>query len=581
MPSSPALVRHLLSPDFRTLHALARRPPRTFRVLAVGDSYTFGFGVADHESLPAQLQRTLNRSLGTPFVEVLNAGRPGMNLIEEWAFLRQLGSWLEYDFLLLCLSSDDASPWSRWELMRRDEPGWREEWKLQWHPESRSVPHLLTALGTVVQEERRAGRGMAVAFYEPVSGTSELPRAVLPRVCETLGVPFLDLCAPFQRFPREVLAVSAADVHPSPMAHRIAAAETAAFLRPLLPDAAADRETAEQALRQRLEALVRVDEGPAPAGLAYRHLASLRQALAPGEPLTAEIEALRQALNAEYRTLLLDRVLQWVRRRLGQLGDKLFRLERLALMTRLGVAGTEAGLPAEDLWPALATGAAHTRRALAGLDAPAPCGSREPAGGDGLRELIHGLREESEARRHNLLRGSLRRIAAEVDTFCAAVERVAQAQSGVATLPGAEGPELGHALRQSLESFGGWIEAASRAEGDDSRAELVVQVRLPAGADIQHADLVCELTAVAPFARTERQVQYVLADGGTHAYRFALPEGAVGHATLELKVSYGRPDEPVPETDGEALRQIVLVQGAAQRPYTPGDLLYSPLARQG
>ena len=58
--------------------ASAWRPGAQVRVLAVGDSHTFGTNVADEESYPAQLQRLLDEARPGRF-SVVNLGVPGMS----------------------------------------------------------------------------------------------------------------------------------------------------------------------------------------------------------------------------------------------------------------------------------------------------------------------------------------------------------------------------------------------------------------------------------------------------------------------------------------------------------------------
>ena len=49
-----------------------------FRILYVGDSFTYGHNVADHETLPAQLERQLSTACGA--VRVINAGLSGSTI---------------------------------------------------------------------------------------------------------------------------------------------------------------------------------------------------------------------------------------------------------------------------------------------------------------------------------------------------------------------------------------------------------------------------------------------------------------------------------------------------------------------
>ena len=71
------------------------------RVLALGDSITFGMGVAQDKTFPAQTEALLNaRSPGAP-VEVLNMGIPGYNTLHELAQLREIGFGLHPDVVVL------------------------------------------------------------------------------------------------------------------------------------------------------------------------------------------------------------------------------------------------------------------------------------------------------------------------------------------------------------------------------------------------------------------------------------------------------------------------------------------------
>jgi lysophospholipase L1-like esterase len=68
--------------------------PGTLRVLALGDSVTFGMGVAQERTFPRQTEVLLGSARGAP-VEVLNLGMPGYNTLHQLALLRELGLGLQ------------------------------------------------------------------------------------------------------------------------------------------------------------------------------------------------------------------------------------------------------------------------------------------------------------------------------------------------------------------------------------------------------------------------------------------------------------------------------------------------------
>lgn len=88
------------------------RRPGTFRVLAVGDSFTFGVGAGPEETYPARLERVM-RARGID-AEVLNAGAPGFGVPDAVAWYEAHGQALQPDLVLLAvfMANDlqDAAP---------------------------------------------------------------------------------------------------------------------------------------------------------------------------------------------------------------------------------------------------------------------------------------------------------------------------------------------------------------------------------------------------------------------------------------------------------------------------------------
>jgi lysophospholipase L1-like esterase len=87
--------------------AVGPRRPGVARLVAIGDSFTYGHGVQDDEAYPAVLARTL--AARGHAVEVVNAGVPGYSTDQAYAWARRDGLALEPDLLLVGVHCSDLS----------------------------------------------------------------------------------------------------------------------------------------------------------------------------------------------------------------------------------------------------------------------------------------------------------------------------------------------------------------------------------------------------------------------------------------------------------------------------------------
>lgn len=112
----PNLDAHVLGSDLRT-NALGfrgpdwsrRKAPGTTRIVLIGDSHAFGFGVDVASSMGEVLARELTIALGHP-VEVLNFAVSGYNAKQELAVLRRLALAYAPDVVLLVPCNNDDDP---------------------------------------------------------------------------------------------------------------------------------------------------------------------------------------------------------------------------------------------------------------------------------------------------------------------------------------------------------------------------------------------------------------------------------------------------------------------------------------
>lgn len=108
-------VYHFVSPHLRRLHP----PPRgAARILALGDSFTFGFGLPEQDTYIARLQGKLDSAFGTDQIALLNAGISGSGTAEHLAFLEDFSDEIAPTAVFVFVSIDDFNRAQRSPLYR-------------------------------------------------------------------------------------------------------------------------------------------------------------------------------------------------------------------------------------------------------------------------------------------------------------------------------------------------------------------------------------------------------------------------------------------------------------------------------
>jgi len=87
---------------FRSNTAPIRLPhPNPIRILCLGDSYTFGYGVEDALTYPAQLESILSHAYPEVGFDVMNAGVPRYGLDDEISVFERKGEEIKPDLVIL------------------------------------------------------------------------------------------------------------------------------------------------------------------------------------------------------------------------------------------------------------------------------------------------------------------------------------------------------------------------------------------------------------------------------------------------------------------------------------------------
>ena len=125
------LVYQINADGFRGERVPLERTPGVLRIAALGDSFTYGTGVEQPHTWPAQLERALEERLGEGSVEMLNWGVEAYNTRQEAAFLEWKSPLWQPDLVILCMYINDASGESRGTDAAQGpkrEPRWETTW---------------------------------------------------------------------------------------------------------------------------------------------------------------------------------------------------------------------------------------------------------------------------------------------------------------------------------------------------------------------------------------------------------------------------------------------------------------------
>lgn len=96
------------SRGFRGSEEYGSKPDGIYRIVCLGDSWTYGVMVNDHETYPAQLCRLLNAASPRRRFEVLNLGCVGYSSYQGKVLFRRCVRELAPDLIMVCFGGNDA-----------------------------------------------------------------------------------------------------------------------------------------------------------------------------------------------------------------------------------------------------------------------------------------------------------------------------------------------------------------------------------------------------------------------------------------------------------------------------------------
>lgn len=244
------------SHGFRGEEWTARRPAGTLRVVGIGDSVMWGWGVDQDLIYTARLERSLLGALGGSRVEVLNCACPGYNTVQEVATLEHRCLQFEPNAVLVGFVRND---WTAPFFVRDPAGGrlvsssvlarWIEEGKydrrqgtrpsLEQYEGTEKAAASLRHLADLARQ-----RSLPVVFFVAPDVAADPGAAPAPeeRLARDLGFIVVDVDGALRRRrPLHELVLSRQDSHPNAEGHRL----IAEALRPAVLEALKARLAAE------------------------------------------------------------------------------------------------------------------------------------------------------------------------------------------------------------------------------------------------------------------------------------------------------------------------------------------------
>ena len=241
-----------------------------YRVLALGDSVTFGWGVDQDKTFSARLEALLEERLHRP-VRVINSGVGGYNTVQEMTYFKQEGITLQPDLVMLTYVQNDIEvnkgpfdPWAQSSLWGKPFPdmvltmvGKLWFYRLMHHAYNYALPTLQpTPAATSPQEGMGWRQSMAalreltliceerhiplIMFFHRLD-SAENQQLFEDVVQHAQGVPVRDMGQWYGGIKVSSLVNSKVDGHPNAEGHRVMAEHMADDIFTLLvPNGRAD-----------------------------------------------------------------------------------------------------------------------------------------------------------------------------------------------------------------------------------------------------------------------------------------------------------------------------------------------------
>jgi lysophospholipase L1-like esterase len=220
------------------------KPEGVVRILMLGDSVTFGWGVDAEDTVAKKLEKRLSAEPQAPPVEVINAGVGNYNTVMEVLSFVDRDSTLKPDMVVLNYFINDAEPvparrnisllehsyaavyfMGRLDILKREYFGkedWKEYYAGLYKEDFEGWRQSRQAFYRLAKFCHENGMQLMIVNYPELHQLDPYPfpqvTANIKGFAEELGVPFLDLSPSIVGLDPSSLWVSPTDAHPNRIA---------------------------------------------------------------------------------------------------------------------------------------------------------------------------------------------------------------------------------------------------------------------------------------------------------------------------------------------------------------------------
>lgn len=194
-------------------------PASVRRICCIGDSITYGQGVAPRQTLAMHVARFANVAYPDQIVWVDNRGQSSGNIWHSWAPFARLLEDVHYDAAILSICQNDA------QIFESNSVVYADPDRRAWIRDGALTPLLRRTIADIARTATRHDLCLLLDFYTLWDSDAPLIEAVA-RECEAVGLPFVDLL----HFLKNESGVSIGefvaspfDGHPSDSGHHAAA----------------------------------------------------------------------------------------------------------------------------------------------------------------------------------------------------------------------------------------------------------------------------------------------------------------------------------------------------------------------